>query len=87
MPQLDKSVSMFENQQMHASWREAWSAREKALRSRMVKTCENLEKNSKELLPLREGDMVFIQNQDPASGKPNKWDREETVIQTGENDQ
>ena len=87
MPHLDKSVSMFESPQMHTSWREAWTAREKALRSRMVKTCENLEKNSKELLPLREGDMVFIQNQDPASGKPNKWDREGTVIQTGENDQ
>jgi hypothetical protein len=78
---------MFESPQMHISWREAWAAREKALRSRMVKTCERLEQNSRELLPLREGDMVFIQNQDPASGNPNKWDREGTIIQTGENDQ
>ena len=87
MPQLDKTISMFESPQMHISWRESWAAREKALRSRMVKTCERLEQNSRELPPLREGDMVFIQNQDPASGNPNKWDREGTVIQTGENDQ
>ena len=40
-----------------------------------------------ELPPLREGDSVFIQNQNLAYGKPNKWDREGTIIQTGENDQ
>lgn len=87
MPQLDKSVSIFESSQMHPTWHEAWTAKEKAIRARMVKTCERLEKSSKELMPLREGDSVFIQNQDAATGKSNKWDREGTVIQTGENDQ
>ncbi len=71
---------------MHPSWREAWAAKEKVVRARMVKTCERFEQYSKELAPLREGDTVFIKNQD-ASRKPNKWDREGTVIQTGENDQ
>jgi len=87
MPRLDKTVAVFENPQMHPSWHEAWTAKEKAIRARMVNTCERLEHGSKELPPLREGDMVFIQNQSAASGKPNKWDREGTVIQTGENDQ
>lgn len=72
---------------MHRSWHEAWTAKEKAIRARMVKTCERLEQSSKELAPLREGDTVFIQNQNAASRNPNKWDREGTVIQTGENDQ
>ena len=36
---------------------------------------------------MREGNSVFIQNQNPAYGKPNKWDREGIIILTGENDQ
>ena len=52
-----------------------------------MKTCEQLEEHSKELAPLHEGDTVFIQNQNMAYGKPNKWDREGTVVQTGDNDQ
>ena len=87
MPQLDKSVSVFESSQVHPNWRESWSAKEKAIRSRFAKTCKKLEQNSKELPPLREGDTVFIQNQSKAFGKPNKWDREGTIIQTGVNDQ
>ena len=87
MPQLDKSAMVFESPQIHSQWRQAWSAKEEAVRSRMVKTCERLEQHSKELPPLREGDTVFLQNQDPAARKPKKWDREGTVIQTGEHDQ
>ena len=56
-----------------------------AIRTRMVKTCERLEQSSRELPPLREGDTVLIQNQN--GPKPKKWDKEGTVIQTGENDQ
>ena len=87
MPRLDKSISIFESPQIHPLWRENWSAKEKAIRSRFVKTCERLEEHSKELPPLQEGDTVFIQNQNRAYGKPNKWDREGTIIQTGEHDQ
>ena len=87
MPCLDKSISIFESPQIHPLWRENWSAKEKAIRSRFVKTCERLEEHSKELPPLQEGDTVFIQNQNRAYGKPNKWDREGTIIQTGEHDQ
>ena len=64
IPQLDKSKMVFENPQVHDQWHSDWSAKEEDLRSRLVRTCEKLEKGSKELEPLREGDTVFIQNQD-----------------------
>ena len=53
----------------------------------MVKTCERLEQNSKDLPYLHQGDTVFIQNQDQSHGKPNKWDREGTIVEVGDNDQ
>ena len=87
MPRLDKSVPVFQSPQIHPTWKENWVAKERAIRSRFVKTCEKLEEHSKELPPLHEGDTVFIQNQNSAHGKPNKWDREGTVIQAGKNDQ
>ena len=61
--------------------------KEKAIRYRFVKTCEKLEEDSKELLPLHEGDTDFIQNQDATHGKPNNWDSEETIIKAGTNSQ
>ena len=63
LPLLDKSMSVFESPQIHPNWHEAWEAKEMAIRTRMVKTCERLEQSSKELSPLREGDTVLIQNQ------------------------
>ena len=68
-------------------WRDNWAEREKAIRTRMVKTCERLEQNSKDLPYLHQGDTVFIQNQDQSHGKPNKWDREGTIVEVGDNDQ
>ena len=87
MPTLDKSVSLFENQQLRHQWRDNWAEREKAIHTRMVKTCERLEQNSKDLPYLHQGDTVFIQNQDQSHGKPNKWDREGTIVEVGDNDQ
>ena len=87
MPQLDKSVPIFDSPQLHKSWRENWLSKERAIRTRMVKMCEKLEQNSKDLPPLRCGDTVFIQNQSLAFGKPNKWDREGTIVEVLENDQ
>ena len=87
MPTLDKSVSLFENQQLHHKWRDNWAEREKAIHTRMVKTYERLEQNSKDLPYLHQGDTVFIQNQDKSHGKPNKCDREGTIVEVGDNDQ
>ena len=46
-----------------------------------------MEANSKDLEPLREGDSVLIQNQIPTSPRSKKWDRQGTVVATGEHDQ
>ena len=87
MPKLNKSVPIFDSPQLHLNWRDAWESKEKAIRTRMVKTCERLDQNSKDLPPLREGDTVFIQNQNQAYGKPNKCDREGTIVEVGNNNQ
>ena len=50
------------------------------LLTRLVSSCKQIEIVCKELPPLREGDNVLIQNQDTATGRPNKWDREGTII-------
>ena len=39
------------------------------------------------MLPLREGDKVWIQNQGRDVARPNKWDRQGTVIAVKNNDQ
>ena len=56
-------------------------------RSRLIKNCERLEANTKNLDPLREGDAVLVQSQIPNSPRSKKWDRQGTVVFTGENDQ
>ena len=87
LPQLDKSVIIHESDQIHSQWHDAWKAKEQAIKSRMLLSCEGLEKGSHELLTLREGDKVFIQNQIKSDGRPNKWDRQGTVIAIKDNDQ
>ena len=87
LPQLSKSVSIHDNKHLHSQWHRAWTAKEEALRTRLVRSCEKLEVGSKELPALREGDPVFIQNQDKSSGRPLKWDRQGTVIACKQHDQ
>ena len=87
MPLLKKSTMIFDNDHVREQWQESWAAKETAMRSRLVRNCENLEANSKELQPLREGDSVFIQNQAPASRRSKKWDKQGVIIATGEYDQ
>ena len=87
MPQLDKSVSVHESDQISSHWHQAWAAKEDAIRARLVRSCEKLEEHSRELPALREGDSVFVQNQNPGSSRPNKWDRQGKVIAIKNNDQ
>jgi ribosomal protein L44E len=87
LPQISKSEVIHNNRDLRPEWREAWELKEDAIRSRLVKNCERLEAHSKELDPLREGDSVLIQNQIPSSPRSKKWDRQGTVIATGDNDQ
>ena len=86
MPLLKKSTMIFDNNHIREQWQESWTAKETAMRSRLVRNCENLEANSKELQPLREGDSLFVQNQAPASRWSKKWDKQGVIIATGEND-
>ena len=87
LPQLDKSRMIFENRQVRSQWHQAWSAKENAIRARLVRTCENLEPHSRELIPLMVGDKVLIQNQVRSSGRHNKWDRQGVIIVTKNFDQ
>ena len=66
-------------------WREAWSAKENALRTRFSKTSEDLNEHVKPLLPLKIGDKCFIQNQ--TGNSPTKWHRTGTVMEAAEHDQ
>ena len=72
LPQLDKSKMIHKNAQLHEQWHQGWAAKESAIRSRLVRSCERLEANSRELEPLREGDSVFVQNQDPGTSRSRK---------------
>jgi len=87
LPTLDKSVMVFENKDICNQWHEAWAAKEDAIRVRLVRSCENLEPGSRELIALKEGDRVLIQNQAKNRGRPNKWDRQGVIIAVKGNDQ
>ena len=87
LPVLDKSHCVFENNQIHDHWHQAWAAKEAALRSRLVHSCESLEEHSKELEPLQIGDSVFVQNQYSSSKNFKRWDKQGTVVEVGKNDQ
>ena len=87
LPQLSKSVQIFVSDQLHNQWHQAWAAKEEAIRTRLVRSCEQFEIGCKELPPLREEDNILIQNQDKATVRPNKWDREGTIIAMKGHDQ
>jgi len=55
------------------------------MKTRYVKTLENLSEHTRHLQPLSVGDSVFVQNQ---TGRfPNKWDRCGTIAEVRSNDQ
>ena len=85
MPFINKNIMMYNNPQIQPQWREAWKVKEDALRTRYVKTVENLSEHVRPLAPLRHGDHVLIQNQ---RGRcPNKWNSSGVIVETKPNDQ
>ena len=78
-------LEKFSNPNVHPIWRQAWSAKEEALRARITQTTESLKAHSRPLRPLALGDKVFIQNQQ--GNYPTKWDRSGTVVDFLGNDQ
>ena len=85
LPTLSKNVMVFNNPQISDKWRDAWQMKEDALKTRYVKTLENLQEHTRNLPPLAVGDRVMIQNQ---TGRfPTRWDRSGRVVETKEHDQ
>jgi len=85
MPRINERTQKFDNLQFSPIWRDAWTIKEEALRTRYARTLETLKEHSRSLPPLRHGDKVFIQNQE--GNHPKKWDRSGTVVECRTNDQ
>ena len=85
MPSVQESCGTFTNPNVHPMWRDAWSSKEEALRTRYARTLETLNEHSRPLAPLRHGDKVFLQNQ--TGNHPKKWDRSGTVMESRPYDQ
>ena len=85
LPYIDKSLMVYNNPQVQPQWRDAWKAKEEALRIRYVGTIENLSEHARLLKPLCHGDNVLIQNQ--WGRHPTKWSSSGVVVETKPNDQ
>ena len=78
-------LEKFSNPHVRPLWRQAWAAKEQALRSRFTRTTESLKAHSRPLRPLALGQKVFLQNQHGPS--PTKWDRSGLVVESLGHDQ
>ena len=86
VPPIPRRTTVFDSKSaVNQGWKEAWAAKEDALKARMAKQVEKLQANAHVLKPLQVGDLVRIQNQ--TGSHPNKWDKTGTVVQVGQNDQ
>ena len=75
----------YNNPSIRPTWREAWSQKEDAMRTRMPRSTEALDMHARSLAPLSIGDKVFLQNQRGAH--PKKWDKSGTGVELGNYDQ
>jgi len=78
-------LEKFSNPHIRPLWRQAWAAKEDALRTRMSRTTESLRAHSRPLRPLALGEKVFLQNQQGPN--PNKWDRSGVMVESLGHDQ
>ena len=85
LPYLEKDIMAFNNPRINQKWRQAWELKEEALKTRYVKTMENLGEHSRPLAPLRIGDHVLVQNQVGRFLK--KWDRSGIIVEVKDIDQ
>lgn len=69
----------FSGSNVRKTWRDAWTAKEDALRVRFTKSTERLNEHSRQLPPLQVGDKCLIQNQ--TGNHPKKWDRSGVVTE------
>ena len=75
----------FTNPAIQPIWRDAWAAKEDALRTRFARSVEKLNSHARQLPQLQTGERVFIQNQ--TGPHPNKWDRSGVVLEPLGHDQ
>ena len=78
-------VVKYRNPDIRPMWREAWRAKETALRTRFTRSMEQLNAKARSLPPLCPGERVFVQNQ--TGSHPTKWDRSGTVVDVQGHDQ
>lgn len=78
-------LEKFSNPHIRPLWRDAWSAKEDALRARFTRTTEKLEAHSRPLRPLMVGERVFLQNQ--RGPHPTKSDRSGVIMESMSHDQ
>ena len=78
-------VVKFHNPAINRLWRKTWEAKEVALRTKFVKSVENLNAHSHPLPKLGIGDDMFVQNQ--TGPHPNKWDCSGLVVEAKDHDQ
>lgn len=78
-------LEKFSNPHIRPLWRQAWAAKEEALRTRLTRTTESLTTHSRPLRLLTIGERVFIQNQQGTH--PTKWDRSGTIVESPGYDQ
>ena len=74
-------LEKFSNPHIRPLWRQAWAAKEEALRTRITRTTESLNAHSR---PLTLGERVFLQNQQGPN--PTKWDRSGVVVESAGHD-
>jgi hypothetical protein len=72
-------LEKYSNPAVHPAWRNAWEAKEQALKTQMACSMESLGTHSCVLHPLAVGEKVFIQNQ--CGNNPNKWDKSGVVVE------
>ena len=78
-------LEKFTNHNIRPMWRQAWAAKEDALRTRMTRTSEKLELHSRQLRPLIPREKVFLQNQ--SGPHSTKWDKTGVIVEVLPHDQ
>ena len=85
MPSIPKDLMIMNNPMIREGWREAWKAKEEALRIKYTGVQERLRRGSKRLQTLEPGDTVSVQNQN--GQHPKVWGKTGTVVEVQDYDQ
>ena len=73
-------IEKFKNPNVRPMWREAWRAKEAAVRTRFTRNTERLNASARDLVPLETGQRAFVQNQ--TGSHLTKWDRSGIIMES-----